>query len=192
MPPDLLSMLEPGERLLWQGRPDATFTMAGSGEWGSILVGVVVAAIVGAFAVMAARDGQSMPPAAMLVLGALSLAIAVAGPFYSAFERRNTWYALTSQRAIIYFDAGPLGPDLRGYAVRLADVVDSPARGYRSVQVAYMSSVQAFDDGRWQPAEQRPRSGMGRRRRDWPVAFERIADADHVAELASAVRDGQG
>jgi hypothetical protein len=192
MPPDFQTLLEPGERLLWQGRPDASFTIAGSGEWGSIVLGVLVAAIIGTFAIMAARDGQSIPPAVMVVFGTLSVAIAAAGPFYSVFERRNSWYALTSQRAILFFDAGPLGPDLRGYAVRPAEVVDAPAPGHRSVQVAYMSGLQAFDAGRWQAAQRRPPSGIGRRRRDWPVAFERIADADRVVELARAVRDGHG
>lgn len=189
MPPDFETLLQPGERLLWQGRPDATFTIVG-GEWGSIILGLVLAAIIGTFGVMAARDGQSMSLVEMLCFGALIVAVAAAGPYYSFFERKNTWYALTSDRAIIYFDATPVGTQLLAYEVRQVEVVPSRAPGHRSVRIAYASQGQPFIDGQWRSGYSPHWRDKGRPY-DFPVAFERISEADHVAKLAQAVMDGR-
>ena len=106
---DWAEVLDPGERLLWQGRPCGRLRI----RWRDlplIVVGagiIVLAAMLAAQAVAGLRAGDEMA-AAML-----TLALAVAGfglwcvigpPIMDMLRRRGTSYALTDRRALVETD----------------------------------------------------------------------------------------
>ncbi|RVV98350.1 hypothetical protein EKE94_05340 [Mesobaculum littorinae] len=92
-------ILDPGEEILWQGRPDGALVL--SGGLGRSVFGLAFTAVSVLILREIAADG---PPLAMLwALPFLGIGLyMLAGRFaWDALRRRHTWYTLTDRRAFI-------------------------------------------------------------------------------------------
>ncbi len=103
-------LLEPGERILWQGAPEARV------RWEDIeprraLFGLGITAfalvwMVGAFAAVRSEGPVALAlPAVALVFVYQGLKRAGGYLLWDAYERSKTWYTLTDRRAIVAGDA---------------------------------------------------------------------------------------
>lgn len=108
VPPGWEDLLEPGERILWQGRPDARV------EWGEVLsfqsmFGLVFTGFAVFWVAMARsmdnhfEDGglTTIFPLFGLPFVAIGLHLVVGRLLLDAFRRRGTWYTLTDRTAFI-------------------------------------------------------------------------------------------
>jgi hypothetical protein len=199
--------LEPGEMILWQGRPATAISWRG-GEMGTVLLGAILLGILGVFPVLMRLEhaGPGSPWddtsrwGAMIFAG-LAVGVALSGPLIMRMVRRGTWYTLTSRRAIIAYWPILFGRtvtrSLHGYPISDVQVVASDVPGLDTVFVAWDRERAIFDtDGEkgWRGVA--PNAGMTRasqRMRDHRVGFERVADAAELARLCRQVQEqGQG
>lgn len=92
-------ILEPGETIVWQGRPDGALQIPLAGL-GVAAFGVLFAGSALFWMVMAARSGGFFWMFGLIHFGAgVSLILgALLGP---TLRRRRTWYTLTTQRAFV-------------------------------------------------------------------------------------------
>ncbi len=179
--------LEPGERLLWRGRPAGDFRFRigsrrglGREELLCLLVGLgFLAAGITVFwrlAPLVAHGGAAAGEAAFALAGAAGGVGLIVGPHWADMRRRQRQhYALTDRRALVLTGdrlmAHPLGPDSP------AELIPGDPGG---VVVA---------------VRQRPMSTtallLGRRMRPGDVlSFELIEDAERVRSLVQQHRSG--
>lgn len=115
-------ILEPGETIVWQGRPDGALQIPLAGL-GVAAFGVLFAGSALFWMVMAARSGGFFWMFGLIHFGAgVSLILgALLGP---TLRRRRTWYTLTTRRAFVA-TALPLRPrSLRSWRIE----ADTPLR----------------------------------------------------------------
>jgi hypothetical protein len=164
-------ILAPGERILWQGRPDGRLTLRSSGA-GQLIGGLAFAAMGLVWMAVALGEGEVLGALMGLPHVAVGLGLAVGPVFWSAHVRRHSWYTLTDRRAIVATDYWPKGKALRDWPIGpdspLALMPGTPA----GVQVAI---------------EERLRN---KRTVRVPVGFERIAEAGHVLALMQGIARG--
>ncbi len=165
-------ILAPGERILWQGRPEASFRLepahvvtglAGLAMLGFILWGFLPAALSG-------RGAWSF----VLLPGLLVLGIIVWGPLWTLQRRRGTWYTLTDRRAFIATRLPLLGRDLERWTIRPQSRIRWDGNDPGTVWFA--TRTERIDD----------------RSHEVPVGFERIAGAGEVFALMERLRRGGG
>lgn len=101
-------ILEPGETVLWQGRPGVRVSVREL-EARRVGFGLIFAGFAVFWMISAARAGASGPMGAVFPLFGLpflvlGLKLAGAGIFWDAFLRRRSWYTLTNRRAFIATD----------------------------------------------------------------------------------------
>ena len=176
------SVLEPDERLLWQGRPEGGLTF-GARQMVIAGIGLVVVVLGGALAMEGAAGLRADAAQAGAVLGLAARALlfgagcVIVPAAADALRRRGTAYALTDRRALIETDfmgrglaawpIGPHSPVWRGRGRRVASVWFAvhrpPAR----------------------PLLLRP---SGRMTAERPVGFENVAQPDKVLALLEQVR----
>lgn len=152
-------VLEPGERLLWQGRPDGALSFAGF-EVGSAVFGV---AMMG-FALFFIRQGMDalaegptgiVFPLGGLVFLALGANMAGGRHFVEAWKRRHTWYSLTTRRAFIATEIFGRRR-LKSFPIDAStelDLVDGPLqavgfRGSRTQLTGPRASFEGLEDAR--------------------------------------------
>lgn len=165
-------VLQPGERILWQGRPDATFTLRGHSKV-LMLVGGLFSAVALVFIAVGVTQGIVAFMVFPLVHLAVGLGLLVGAPMWRSYRWRNTWYTLTDRRAIIATDHWPKGRDLRLYPLG----PDTPlAIATRPMPVVQFANVHI-------------RTKHGTRLQ--PLGFERIPDAEAVFEMISAIKQGK-
>jgi hypothetical protein len=165
-------ILSPGERILWQGRPEGRFTLRGHSF---ILIGV--GAIFSAVALLFISVGLSLGdlvftlfPMVHLTVG---LGLMVGPPFWRTYVWRNTWYTLTDRRAIIATDIWPKGRDLSLYDVGPDSPLLLVERPWPGVHFAMRHS--------------RGKHGV----RVVPFGFERLADAKAVFDMMTTIKQGK-
>lgn len=108
VPPGWEGLLEPGERILWQGRPDARV------EWAEVvsfqsMFGVVFTAFAVFWITMARGMGGRFDDGGMtdifplfgVPFVAVGLYLVVGRLIHDAIRRRGTWYTLTDRTAFI-------------------------------------------------------------------------------------------
>lgn len=109
-------ILDPGEKILWQGRPDAGFHL----HFAHLFFALFGAAFSG-FAlfwmILAYRKGDYFWTFGLLHF-AIGLVIILAGPLGGPFLRRHTWYTLTNRRGFIATDLPLAGRKLKSYPIR--------------------------------------------------------------------------
>jgi hypothetical protein len=124
VPPGWEGYLEPGERVLWQGRPDGAMR-ADLTNLRRTAFGAVFAAVALVWTVAVLRQGVPnglmalVMPLAGLVFVALGVNLATGGIPFGVWRRRATTYTLTDRRAIVATQwlgrrglaSYPLGPD---------------------------------------------------------------------------------
>ena len=118
-------ILDPGEAVLWQGRPDPAIIFK---------VGNVVGCVFGLFFAGFALFWMIMASAAGgffwmfgLLHFSVGLGVAVGAIFWSAGRRRHTWYTLTDRRAFIATDVPLRGRSLKSYPITRETVLDYDA-----------------------------------------------------------------
>lgn len=162
-------ILEPGERLLWQGQPDATPDPSGLRP-GGMVMGLAMTAFALFWTYLAsgaiATDGLIgwVFPMFGLVFVVLGLRQAGGSVLIDAWRRRRTWYSLTSRRAFVATDF--LGRrTLDAYPITARTLFEHDGKSPGTIWFA-TDFV-------------RTKRGSRKRR----VGFERIADSGHVLDL---------
>jgi hypothetical protein len=165
--------LDPGERILWEGRPDGAFHV-GIGN----LVGTVFGLFFTGFSIfwmtMAAQAGGFFWMFG-LIFFFVGLGVAGNALFGNTWKRRHSWYALSNRRAFIATDLPFVGRRLNSWPVTAETMIE-------------------FDEGErsslWFARETRRRSKGG----TYTVrhGFERIADGRAVLALLRRVQRGEG
>ncbi|WP_281840265.1 aspartate carbamoyltransferase catalytic subunit [Sinisalibacter aestuarii] len=108
-------ILDPGERILWQGRPDQAFHLRLS-QIPMTLFGLFFAGFALFWMVMAARRGGIFWMFGLIHFTA-GLAIIFNATYWGTMKRRHTWYTLTDRRAFIATDLPVKGRSLASYAI---------------------------------------------------------------------------
>lgn len=156
-------ILEPGETILWQGRPEQGFYV-GAGQVFTAVFGLFFAGFALFWMVLASQG-----PGPFWMFGLIHFGVGVAmvgwSIWGSTYTRRNTWYTLTDRRAFIATDFLTRGRALDAY----------PLRDARVIFKAGPPDAVHF-------AEKELRSSKGRRY-TVPVGFERLSDGAHVMRL---------
>ncbi|HBZ44860.1 MAG TPA: aspartate carbamoyltransferase catalytic subunit [Maritimibacter sp.] len=156
-------LLDEGEDILWQGRPDQSFHM-GVGKIFTVVFGLFFAGFALFWMIMA-----SQAPGGFWMFGLIHFSVGVAMVFWSiygsTYSRRNTWYTLTDRRAFIATDFLTKGKSLESYPLKDA-LVDFKAGPPDTIHFATEE-----------------RRGSKGRRYTVPVGFERIQDGHEVMRL---------
>lgn len=161
-------ILDDGEAILWQGRPDGAvkFKVAHllSGLFGLIFAGFALV-----WMVMASSAGGYFWMFGLIHFF-VGLSIGIGPPFWNAWRRRHTWYTLTDRRAFIATDIPLRGRRLASYPIDGDTVLDYQSGDLDTIYFAH---------------EMR-RIKNGTRRHD--IGFERITGG---AEVYRTLRDIQ-
>ena len=166
-------ILDPGERILWQGRPEDGFEFRGP-----MLVPMLVGAFFTVFALIwiAAVLAEGEPLAALFGVIHLSvgLGLMAGAPLWQRHRRRHSWYTLTDRRAFIATDVWPEGRRLNSWPITpemKLTLIEGPPDTLNFAMTT--------------------RRAKNRTRRV-PVGFERIADGRAVLALMRGVQRGAG
>ena len=108
-------ILDPGEEILWQGRPDGGFHLRGRDIF-TLLFGLFFAGFALVWMIAAAAAGGGFW-AFGLIHFTVGLVVMGGPTLWSMILRRNTWYTLTDRRAIIATDAPLAGRRLKSYPI---------------------------------------------------------------------------
>lgn len=114
-PPGWEGILEPGEHIVWQGRPDPRFGLTGA-HIALGMFGLFFAAFAALWMMLALSAGGVFWIFGLLHF-AIGLCIALAAPLGGPFLRRRTWYSLTNRRAFIATNLPLTGRSLRDYPI---------------------------------------------------------------------------
>lgn len=112
------SILDEGENILWQGRPDGAVRWK-VGNFMTLIFGVFFAGFALFWMVMAAQAGGGMWMFGLLHFG-VGIGIGIGPPLYAAYKRRHSWYTLTDSRAIVATDMPLRGRKLKSYPITAA------------------------------------------------------------------------
>lgn len=97
--------LSPGERLLWQARPAADIRLGDFLSvrlpFGLVFAGFAVFWMSAAFAMTRQADGFDVFPLFGIPFLLVGLYMAIGVPFWDAYERAHSWYALSDRAAYI-------------------------------------------------------------------------------------------
>jgi len=108
-------ILDPGEQVLWQGRPDPGVTITAA-NMATLLFGLVFAGFALFWMMMASLAGGAFWMFGLLHF-TVGLCIAFGGIFWGPWRRRHTWYTLTDRRAFIARDMPIAGRTLKSYPI---------------------------------------------------------------------------
>ena len=164
-------ILDDGEEILWQGRPDPTLVLKPR-QIGLALFGMVFAGFALFWMIMASLAGGFM-----WIFGLIHFSVGVAlivGPqYYSAYRRRNTWYTLTDRRAFIATELAVVGKKLQSYPIdndtRLDFIDENPAT------IHFAETTRRTKNGSYRV----------------PVGFERIEEGRKVYRLIRDIQSGE-
>lgn len=157
-------ILDPGETILWQGRPDGSLVIRpahiATGVFGLFFAGFALF-----WMMMASMGGGYFWMFGLLHFG-VGLGVMVGGPLYSLILRRRSWYTLTSRRAILASDLPVVGRRLESYPIS------------RDTPITFEES-DPFASIHFATRQTRGRNGVTTH----PVGFERIAEGRRVLAL---------
>jgi hypothetical protein len=170
-PPDpWQGLLEPGERILWQGRPDA------HPDWRMLSVqrtvlGAVFAIVALIWIVQASTLAGGGGLVTLIGLPFLGLGLYQLGGhvLWDAFRRARTWYTLTDRRAFIATDLPLRGKRLQSYPITRDTLLSFDDAPLASIGFAFAPV----------PLKRTTRLRM--------IGFERIADGRAVYALIRGV-----
>ncbi|PHQ99199.1 MAG: aspartate carbamoyltransferase catalytic subunit [Marinosulfonomonas sp.] len=108
-------ILDEGEDIRWQGRPDGGVAWKLS-NIPAVLFGLAFSGFALFWMVMAASAGGGMWMFGMIHFAA-GIGIGIGPVFWSAYRRRNTWYTLTNKRALIATNLPMRGRKLKSYPI---------------------------------------------------------------------------
>ena len=154
-------ILDPGEKIVWQGRPDPGFDIPGR-EIPTALFALFFAGFALFWMTKAAQHGGAFWMFG-LVHFSVGLGIFWKSVFGNTMRRRHAWYTLTNRRAFIATDLPFKGRELKSYPI----TPESPI----TVKAGRLATIQF--------ARERRRGSKGRSY-TIPIGFERIAEGDKV------------
>lgn len=163
-------ILDSGERILWQGRPDGGFVLRLE-HLPALVFGGVFAGFALFWMVIAAQAGGLFWSFGLIHFS-VGLGIALGPPVLWMIRRRGTWYTLTDRRAFIATELPVFGRKLAQYPITR----DAPVIADDRIPGSVIFAREA-------------RSGR-KGRIMAPVGFDRIADAGAVTALIRAIQNG--
>ncbi|WP_421701695.1 aspartate carbamoyltransferase catalytic subunit [Aliiroseovarius sp.] len=169
-------ILDEGETVLWQGRPDPRVVFRIEKAF-QFIFGLFFAGFALFWMVMASQAGGVFWMFGLIHFSA-GIAISFGAIFWDAYRRRHTWYTLTDRRAFIATDMPLRGRKLQSYPIDGATPLEfSPGP---LATITFASEVRRGNKGR---------------RYSVPVGFERIADGDavyrHLRKIQEARSDAK-
>jgi len=108
-------ILDPGERIIWQGRPDGAVTLTPQNIM-LLVFGLFFAGFALFWMTGAAGAGGFFWMFGLLHFS-VGLGLAVSALFGGAYLRRHSWYTLTTRRALIARDLPFLGKKLKSWLI---------------------------------------------------------------------------
>lgn len=156
-------LLDPGEEILWQGRPDGAIVFRPRNVM-MFFFGLMFAGFALFWMIMASQAGGLFWMFGLLHFS-VGVGISFGGIWGPAYKRRHTWYTLTNQRAFIASDMPIVGKKLQSYPITremVLEFVDEP-----------LASVHF--------ANKRKRTKNGSYL--VPIGFERIVDGRNVYRM---------
>ncbi|QFT97358.1 hypothetical protein FIU85_08600 [Roseovarius sp. THAF8] len=162
-------ILNPGEKVLWQGRPDPGVTIAPASIV-TLIFGLFFAGFALLWMILAATAGGAFWMFGLIHFS-VGLGIAFGGIFWEPWKRRHTWYTLTDSRAFIARDLPFLGRSLKSY----------PITGQTRLELRDGTPGSVMFD------HEMRRHKNGHYRVD--IGFERIAEAGEVMRLMRQVQE---
>lgn len=165
-------ILDEGEKILWQGRPDGAIRFK-PGNLFTFLFGLAFAGFALFWMILASRAG-GLFWAFGLIHFAAGLGLSFGTILWDAFRRRHTWYTLTDRRAFIATDLPVKGRALKSYPI-----TDDTVLNYRQGDPATIHF------------SREERRGNKGRRYTVNIGFERIDDGEKVYGLLRQAQKGQ-
>ncbi len=162
------NILDPGQKILWQGRPDGKIALRATNIV-MFVFGLAFAGFALFWMVMASQAGGLFWTFGLIHFS-VGMAMALGALFWGAYVRRRTWYTLTDRRAFIATDVPLRGHNLKSYPVTPAMVLELSPGNPPSVW---------FDED-----VNRNKNGTTRKK----IGFERIGDGETVYRM---IRDIQ-
>lgn len=168
-------ILEPGERVLWQGQPDRNLDWSDM-DRRQVLFGLVFAAIamfwtIGVLTATAGTTAALVMPLFGLVFLAIGLHKAGGSVFLAAWQRRGTWYTLTDRRAFI-------ATDLAGRKTLEAYPIDATTKIDHDPRAGHI----------WFATDFVKKGKSSKKRR---IGFTHLPETRDVFDLISKVQDGR-
>ncbi len=163
-------ILDPGEKILWQGRPDGQVAFK-IGHIFTFIFGLFFAGFAVFWMVMASQAGGFFWMFGLIHFG-VGVSLSIGPPFYSAWKRRHTWYSLTNKRGFIATDTPFLRRKLASYPI-----TPDTALGYTAGTPATIHF-----------AQESRRSKNGTYQVD--IGFERIDGGETVYRLMRDIQRG--
>lgn len=164
-------ILDPGEEILWQGRPDGAVVFRPSSIF-TFVSGLCFSGFALFWMVTASQEGGTFWMVGLLHF-CVGLGISFGAIFWSAWKRRHSWYTLTNRRAFIASDLPFRGRSLKSYPVSDDTVLELEPGDLTTVWFAEATS----------------RSGGGYLT-TIKIGFERIPDGTEVYRLMRDVQQG--
>lgn len=109
------SILDEGEKILWQGRPNGAVVFK-LGNLMTFIFGLFFAGFALFWMIMAASAGGGFWMFGLLHFS-VGIGLAFGSLFWSAFKRRRMWYTLSTRRAFIATDLPLKGRQLKSYPI---------------------------------------------------------------------------
>ncbi len=157
------SILDPGENIVWQGRPDGAVTLRPRNIM-MLVFGLFFAGFALFWMLMAAQSGGGFWMFGLIHF-AVGAGIIYAAVFWGAFKRRRSWYTLTDRRAMIATDLPLVGKRLKSWPITASSVLELEQGPPDTVNFA--------------ETVKRTRNGS----RVVPIGFERIEAAREVYRM---------
>ena len=161
------NILVPGERILWQGRPNPGIQI-GLGQVLSAAFGALFAGFAAFWMLMASRAGGYFWTFGLIHFS-VGVGLVIGSFTFAPWRRRHTWYTLTDRRAFIATDMPLRGRTLKSWTID----------GDSVIEIGMDDSVNFARDFH------QTKNGT----RIAHVGFERIAEPDHVFRLMQQIRD---
>lgn len=153
-------ILDEGESILWQGRPDGAIALRPSNLF-TLLFGCVFAGFALFWMKGAMQAGGNFWAFGLLHFS-VGIGIVIQALFWDAFRRRRSWYTLTDRRAFIATDIPVMGRGLKSYPITRDTTLELIDRTPPSVIFATRTK--------------RTKNGS----QEIPVGFERISEGREV------------
>ena len=157
-------ILDQGEKILWQGRPDGGIHLKITNIM-TFLFGLAFAGFALFWMVMAAQAGGGFWMFGLIHF-AVGLGLSFGAIYWDAYKRRNSWYTLTDKRAFIARNLPLKGRNLKSYPINAVTVLD-----YQQGDLSTLLFTEEV------------RRGNKGRKYTVKIGFERIADGDKVYRL---------
>jgi hypothetical protein len=163
-------ILDEGEEILWQGRPDGALVLRPQNiplaVFGLIFAGFAL------FWMMMAASAGGLFWSFGLIHFSIGIGLIIGPSLWSAYRRRHSWYTLTNARAFIATDIPVLGRRLKSYPIlpgaRLELIDGSPP------SIIFATENRRGKNGTYQV----------------PIGYDRISDARDVYKMMREIQTG--